>query len=268
MLRNITLGQFYPADSVLHRLDPRVKIAGTLLYIVSLFLINGLLGWVLAVGFLFVMIGVSKVPPRMMLRGVRAIWILILVMVVCNLFFTQAGEVFFHRGVFWITSTGIRDAVYYTLRLIFLVVGASVMTLTTSPNRLTDGLERALWPLSKVRIPVSELAMMMGIALRFIPILGEESEKIRKAQLSRGADFSEGGLLKKAKGLIPLVVPLFVSAFRRANDLALAMDARCYRGGEGRTKLHPLIYTRADGIAYLIVLLFFAGMIVFRIFSL
>ncbi len=268
MLKNITLGQFYPADSALHRLDPRVKIAGTLLYIISLFLINGLIGWVVAIGFLIVMIGVSKVPPRKMVRGVRAIWVLILIMVVCNLFFTQVGEVLWHRGILWITTGGIRNAVYFTLRLIFLVVGASVMTLTTSPNRLADGLERALRPLSKIGIPVSDLAMMMSIALRFIPILGDEAERIRQAQLARGADFAEGGLIKKAKGLIPLVVPLFVSAFRRANDLALAMDARCYGGNAERTKLHPLRYTRADGVGYFIALLYFAAMIVLRIFSL
>ncbi len=261
MLNNITLGHFYPADSIIHQLDPRVKIVATILYIVSLFLVNGVAGWVLAVGFLVVVIAVSKVPPLMMLKGVRAIWILIAVTVICNLFFTQAGVVLFHRGIISITITGIHNMVYYTLRLIFIVVGASVMTLTTSPSRLTDGFESLMWPLHRIGVPVSEIAMMMSIALRFVPILGEEAEKIKTAQLARGADFDDGGLIKRVKGLVPILVPLFVSAFRRADELAVAMEARCYRGGEGRTKLHPLRYARADFVGYAVMLVYLAVII-------
>ncbi len=261
MLNNITVGHFYPADSVVHRMDPRVKIVATILYIVSLFFVNGVAGWVIAIGFLIVVIGISRVPPLMMLKGVRAIWILIAVTVICNLLFTQAGEVLFRWGIISVTMTGIRNMIYYTLRLIFIVVGASVMTLTTSPSRLTDGLESLLWPLHRIRVPVSEIAMMMSIALRFVPILGEEAEKIKKAQLARGADFDDGGLIKRVRGLVPILVPLFVSSFRRADDLALAMEARCYRGGEGRTKLHPLKYTGGDYVGYTITLLYFAVII-------
>ncbi len=267
MLRNITLGQYYSADSPLHRLDPRVKIAGTLLYMVALFFTNSLVGWILAIGSLAAVTGLSRVPVGKMLRGVRAIWILILVMVVCNLLFTQTGDVLFARGILSITTVGIRDAVVYTLRLICLVMGASVMTLTTSPSALTDGLARALRPFARIGIPVGEIAMMMSIALRFIPILGEEAEKIKRAQLARGADFDDGGIFRRARGLIPLVVPLFVSAFRRAEDLAMAMDARCYRGGVGRTQLHPLTYARRDALGYAIALAYFVVMIVlWRIF--
>ncbi len=267
MLNNITLGHFYPADSVIHRLDPRVKIVATILYIISLFFVNGAAGWVVAIGFLVVIIAISKVPPLMMIKGVRAIWILIAITVICNLFFTQTGVVLFQRGIISITMTGIHNMVYYTLRLIFLVVGASVMTLTTSPGRLTDGLESLLWPLHRVGVPVSEIAMMMSIALRFVPILGEEAEKIKNAQLARGADFDDGGLIKRVRGLVPILVPLFVSSFRRADDLALAMDARCYRGGEGRTKMCPLRYDRADYAGYAVILLFFAAVILLHVMT-
>ncbi|MCC8142196.1 MAG: energy-coupling factor transporter transmembrane protein EcfT [Lachnospiraceae bacterium] len=265
MLNNITLGQFYPADSVIHRLDPRVKIAATILYIVSLFLVNGVVGWVIVIGFFIFITALAKLPAVMVLKGIRAIWILIAITAVCNFFFTQAGVVLVHRGVLTITTTGIHNTVYYTLRLIFLIAGASIMTLTTSPNRLTDGLESALWPLHRIGVPVSEIAMMMSIALRFIPILGEEAEKIKRAQLARGADFDEGGPIKRVRGLAPILVPLFVSSFRRAEDLGLAMEARCYRGGEGRTKLHPLKYARSDYVAYALVLLFFAAVIVIHV---
>ncbi|MCD8300746.1 MAG: energy-coupling factor transporter transmembrane protein EcfT [Clostridiales bacterium] len=261
MLKDITLGQFYPADSVLHRLDPRVKLVGTIAYIVSLFLINGVFGWVVAIGFLAVMIGLSGVPVKMMLKGIRGIWVLILITAVCNFFFTRTGAVILQKGVISITATGIHNCVYYSLRLIFLVVGASVMTLTTSPDQLTDGLETGLRCLKKIGLPISELAMMMSIALRFIPILGDEAEKVKKAQMARGASFDEGGLLMKVKSLVPILVPLFVSAFRRANDLSLAMEARCYNGGEGRTRMKPLRYAGRDAAGYLIMLVYFAAMI-------
>ncbi len=264
MLKDITLGQFYPAESLIHRLDPRVKLFGTILYIVVLFLVEGLAGWILATVFLCGVIALSQVPFRMMYKGVRAIWMLLVLTAVCNLFFSQGEDVWVQWRFLVISGLGVHRAVYYTLRLIYLVVGTSVMTLTTSPNKLTDGMEEGLWFLKKLRVPVHEIAMMMSIALRFIPLLSEEADKIKKAQMARGADFEEGNLLERAKNLIPILVPLFVSAFRRANDLSLAMEARCYRGGEGRTKMKPLVYERKDYLAYVILLLFCAGMLALR----
>lgn len=266
MLKDITLGQYYPADSVIHRLDPRVKLFSTILYIVALFLVNNIWGWILVTAFLVVMIALSKVPFTMMLKGVRAIWVLIVITAVCNLFFTQGEDMVFRWKAVIITGAGIHNTIYYSLRLVLLVVGTSVMTLTTSPNKLTDGMEKGLHFLTKIRVPIHEIAMMMSIALRFIPILSEEADKIKKAQMARGADFEEGGLLKRAKSLIPILVPLFVSAFRRANDLSLAMEARCYHGGEGRTKMKPLRYRGRDYFAYVIVFGFLAAVVVIRVF--
>lgn len=265
MLKDITLGQYYPADSVIHRLDPRVKLFATILYIVALFLVNSVWGWILVMAFLISMTCISRVPFKMMLKGIRAIWMLVVITAVCNLFFTQGDDIIFQWKLVHITATGLHNTIYYSLRLILLVVGTSIMTLTTSPNRLTDGMEVGLRIFSKVGVPIHEIAMMMSIALRFIPILSEEADKIKKAQMARGADFDEGGLIQKAKGLIPLLVPLFVSAFRRANDLSLAMEARCYHGGEGRTKLKPLKYVGADYRAYAVIFAFLAVIIVIRV---
>ena len=265
MLKDITLGQYYPADSVIHKLDPRVKLVATLLYIVSLFVCHGVVGVIFVTAFLFVIIKISKLPFSLMMKGIRAIWVLILITAICNLFFTQGGENLFSWKVIHISTQGIHNTIYFTLRLIYLVMGTSVMTLTTTPNKLTDGLDEGLKPLNKIGVPVHEIAMMMSIALRFIPILAEEADKIKKAQMARGAEFEEGGLIQKAKSLVPILVPLFVSAFRRANDLALAMEARCYRGGEGRTRMKPLKYTGADYRAYIIMILYLAAVIVLRI---
>ncbi len=265
MLREITLGQYYPADSVLHRLDPRVKLCGTMLYIVSLFLVHHGLGYLLATAFLLFCIALSKVPVKFMFRGMRAILFLLLVAVIFNLFLTPGTPVF----TWWkltVTKEGIDMAVKMAARLTLLISGSSIMTLTTTPEHLTDGLEKSLRLFRYIRVPVHEIAMMMSIALRFIPILMEETDKIMKAQLARGADFESGNLIKRAKALVPLLVPLFVSAFRRANDLALAMEARCYRGGDGRTKMKPLIYKGRDAVAYLVILAYFAGCICIRIF--
>lgn len=264
MLKDITLGQYYPSDSVLHRLDPRVKLAGTVFYIVALFLANNAAGLLLATVFLVLMVALSRVPVKLLCKGIRAIWVLIVLTAVCNLFFTSGNDLV-RLGFFHITDVGVRNAIFYTIRLIYLVVGTSVMTLTTTPNKLTDGMERGLAPLARLHVPVHEIAMMMSIALRFIPLLAEEADKIKKAQMARGANFDEGNLIEKAKGLIPLLVPLFVSAFRRANDLALAMEARCYHGGEGRTKMKPLHYEKRDFAGYVIVLAFFAAVIVLRV---
>ena len=255
MLKDITLGQYYAADSVIHRLDPRVKFVVTFSYIISLFVINSFPGYLLAGIFLAFWVGLSRVPLGFMLRGMRAIFFLLLLTVVFNMFLTP-GEVLWQYGVFKITREGLTIAAMMTVRLVFLVIGSNVMTLTTTPNHLTDAMEALMRPLKKIRVPVHEIAMMMSIALRFIPILMEETDKIMKAQIARGADFESGNIFRRAKNLIPLLVPLFISAFRRAGDLAMAMEARCYHGGEGRTKMKPLTYRRRDAIAYLLLLLY------------
>ena len=263
MLRDITLGQYYPSDSVLHRLDPRTKLFGTMLYIVSLFLCNSWLTYGVAVLALVLLIILSKVPVSFMFRGLKAIFVLLLISVCFNLFFTD-GEIIAQFWIIKITREGVRTAAWMAIRLICLVIGASLMTLTTTPNSLTDGLEKSLGFLKVIKVPVHEIAMMMSIALRFIPILVEETDKIMKAQMARGADFENGGLIAKAKAMIPLLVPLFISAFRRANDLAIAMEARCYHGGEGRTKLKPLTYAARDYIAYAVTIAFLVLIIIIR----
>ena len=219
-MKDITLGQYYPADSVLHRLDPRVKFVGTIVFVVSIFLANSW-GYLICTAFLVSMMLLSKVPIAYMMKGLKAIFIILILTVALNMFLTP-GEALWQAGVFQITKEGVSLAVRMAIRLIYLVIGASLMTLTTTPNKLTDGLESLFSPLNKVNVPVHEIAMMMSIALRFIPILSEETDKIMKAQMARGADFDSGKLIEKAKAMIPLLVPLFVSAFRRANDLALA----------------------------------------------
>ena len=261
MLRDITLGQYYPGDSVIHKLDPRVKLFGTMVFIISLFVCKNWKGYAFAAAFLIVMIVLSKVPVSFMIRGLRSIMILLLISVVCNLIFTQ-GEVIFSFWIIKISKEGVQIAVQMAVRLICLVIGTSIMTLTTTPNNLTDGLEKSLGFLKKIHVPVHEIAMMMSIALRFIPILVEETDKIMKAQMARGADFENGKLIEKAKAMVPLLVPLFVSAFRRASDLAVAMEARCYHGGEGRTKMKPLKYNTGDYIAYAIIIAYFAVCII------
>lgn len=255
MIRDITIGQYYPADSIIHRLDPRVKLAGTFFFIVSLFLFQSFYGYIAVTLFLITVIKLSKVPFRFIVRGLKAVVVLLLFTVFFNLFFTP-GNTLVHLGFIKITEEGLRSAGFMGIRLTYLILGSSLITFTTTPNHLTDGLEKILWPLRHIKVPVHEIAMMMSIALRFIPILLEETDKIMKAQMARGADFETGGIIKRAKSLIPLLVPLFVSAFRRANDLAMAMEARCYRGGEGRTKMKPLHYQGRDYSAYLCLLVY------------
>ena len=247
MLRDITLGQYYQTDSTLHRLDPRVKIVATLVYIVSLFVVDNFIGYIIAAAFLATAIVLSKVPVKFIFKGMRAIYMLLVITMVFNLFLTP-GEPLVSFWKLKITKEGLKIAIMMGVRLVFLITGSSLMTLTTTPNQLTDGLESLMKPLKKLHVPVHEISMMMSIALRFIPILMEETDKIMKAQMARGADFESGSLVQRAKSLIPLLVPLFISAFRRANDLAMAMEARCYRGGEGRTKMKPLIYHGTDFI--------------------
>lgn len=260
MLRDITLGQYYQTDSVLHRLDPRVKLAGTLLYIISLFFFRNFIGYIIAAVFLAMVIKLSHVPFRFMVKGMKAVLFLLLITVVFNLFLTP-GEPLIVLWKLTITREGVQTAFTMAVRLVMLVIGSSVMTLTTTPNNLTDGMEKGMRPLKVLKVPVHEVAMMMSIALRFIPILLEETDKIMKAQIARGADFESGNLIRRARALVPLLVPLFISAFRRANDLAMAMEARCYRGGEGRTKMKPLVYQKRDRIAYLCILAYLVASI-------
>ena len=264
MLRDITLGQYYQTDSVLHRLDPRVKLIGTFAFIVGLFLAGNVAGYAVAAIFLVSMIKLSHVPVKFMLKGMKAIAFLIVITVVFNTFMTP-GEVLIQVWKLKVTKEGLIMAVKLAVRLSFLIVGSSIMTLTTTPNQLTDAIESVMGPLKRLHVPVHEVAMMMSIALRFIPILMEETDKIMKAQEARGASFDSGNLIDKTKALIPLLVPLFISAFRRANDLAMAMEARCYRGGDSRTKMKPLIYRRRDVLGYGVIISFLALVIVTRV---
>ena len=267
MLRDITLGQYYQTDSVIHKLDPRVKLVATIVFIISLFLIDNFIGYIIAAAFLAGIVKLSKVPFRYMIKGMKSIVLLLMIAVVFNLFLTP-GEPLISVWKLTVTKEGLRFAVMMAVRLVFLIIGSSLMTLTTTPNNLTDGMEKLMSPLKKLHVPVHEVSMMMSIALRFIPILLEETDKIMKAQIARGADFESGNLIKKVKSLVPLLVPLFISAFRRANDLAMAMEARCYRGGEHRTKMKPLIYCKRDGAAYVVLLTYAVVCVYFgRIFT-
>ena len=263
MIRDITIGQYYPAKSVLHRLDPRTKFLGTLGFLISVFLFHTFLGYAVATVFLVAMIAISKVPVKFMFKGLKAIVMILLITVVFNIILTP-GEVLWRFGIIKVTKEGLVLAGRMAIRLVYLVIGSSIMT----PNHLTDGLERLLRPLNKIRVPVHEIAMMMSIALRFIPILLEETDKIMKAQIARGADFENGNLIQKAKNMVPLLVPLFISAFRRANDLAMAMEARCYHGGDHRTQMKPLHYEKRDYIAFVILVAYLAVGVVFRVVGL
>ncbi|MFP3153229.1 energy-coupling factor transporter transmembrane protein EcfT [Lachnospiraceae bacterium ZAX-1] len=263
MLKDITLGQYYPADSVIHKLDPRTKLMATIIFVVSLFTFGNAAGFLLATLFLVCLIKLSKVPFGYMVKGLRSIIILLLITALFNLFLTP-GPTLVEFWIFKITYLGIKNAAYMAVRLIYLIIGTSVVTLTTTPNQLTDGMEKSLSWLNKIKVPVHEIAMMMSIALRFIPILIEETDKIMKAQIARGADFETGNLIKKARNMIPLLVPLFVSAVRRANDLAMAMEARCYHGGSNRTKMKPLKYQKRDVATYLVIIFYLVGIILLQ----
>ncbi len=264
MLKDITLGQYYSADSVIHRLDPRVKLVATLVFIISIFVASDPIGFAIITIALAAVIIKSRVPFSFMVRGLRSIIVLLLICGLFNLFLTP-GDALVKWGKVVITVQGVRAAILMLVRMVYLIIGTSVMTLTTTPNQLTDGLETGLRFLNYIHVPVHEIAMMMSIALRFIPILSDETDKIMKAQTARGAEFDGKGIVKKAKAMVPLLVPLFVSAFRRANDLALAMEARCYHGGEGRTSMKPLHYMRRDAIAYILMLVTAALVICWRV---
>ena len=254
MLKDITLGQFFPGKSLAHRLDPRTKLLLTVLYIAALFCAKWFVSYALTAALLAVSVKVSGVSPKALVRGLKPVLFLICFTAVLNLFYTP-GDILVSFWIFRITRQGIVTAFFMVLRIMMLIMGTFLLTYTTSPIALTDGLETLLGPLKKIRVPVHELAMMMSIALRFIPLLIEETDKIMSAQRARGADFESGNLLQRAKALVPILVPLFISAFRRADELAVAMECRCYHGGVGRTKLHVLRYQARD---YLVLLLFAA----------
>ncbi|MBO4628024.1 MAG: energy-coupling factor transporter transmembrane protein EcfT [Lachnospiraceae bacterium] len=264
MLRDITIGQYYPVDSCIHRLDPRTKIIGTLLYIVSLFLVRSFPGFIVVITAFAGVLILSKVPVKYLLRGLKPILLILFITVLFNFFLTD-GKVVWHWKIFTITQEGLLRGAFMGIRLVLLIFGTSMMTYTTTPNQLTDGLERLMKPLRVIHFPVHEMAMMMSIALRFIPILTEEATRIRKAQTARGADMESGGLIKRAKSLVPVFIPLLVSAFHRAFDLAMAMEARCYHGGKGRTKMKPLRYRLGDAFAFLYLVCYVGTVILLRI---
>ena len=267
MIRDITLGQYYPGDSAVHRLDARTKIIATLLYIIELFVVNNFWGFLIAAAALFAAIAVSRVPLKFIFRGLTAVFLIIAFTFFLNLFMVD-GRVLWHWKFLTITYEGVHRAFFMAVRLVLLIIGSSVMTLTTKPVELTDGLEKLLKPFSKIGLPSHEIALMMTIALRFIPTLMEETDKIIKAQQARGADFESGNLIQRAKSLIPILVPLFVSSFRIAQDLALAMEARCYRGGDGRTRMNEIRFRRGDAVAAVLMVLFLAVIIASRFIKL
>lgn len=263
MIKDITIGQYLPGDSFIHKLDPRVKIMVSLIFIVAVFIVNNFIGYALIAAFTFFTIFISKVPFKYIFKGLKPIIWIIVFTAVLNIWLTP-GNTIYKLGPIDITDKGLSLAIFMVFRLIFLIIGTSLLTLTTTPIALTDGIERLLNPFKKIGLPAHELAMMMTIALRFIPTLLDETDKIMKAQMARGADFESGNILKRAKNLVPLLVPLFISSFRRADDLAMAMEARCYRGGEGRTRLKQLKVEKRDYIAMLTMLLLIVTTILSR----
>lgn len=263
MIRDITLGQYYPEQSVIHRLDARTKILGTLLYIIEIFLVNSFAGFGLVILALGVLIGISRVPVRFIFKGLKAVVFIILLTFVLNLFMFD-GTVLWHWKFLTITYEGMYRSCFMALRLILLIIGTSMLTLTTKPMELTDGLEKLLKPFNRFGLPGHEIALMMSIALRFIPTLLEETDKIMKAQQARGADFESGNLIQRVKNMIPILIPLFVGSFRIAQDLALAMEARCYHGGVGRTRMKEIVFSRRDGVAGVLLAIFLGIVIASR----
>ena len=260
-MARITIGQYYPADSMVHSLDPRVKILGTILYVAMLLAVPTPIGYAAAAFFLVLTIWLSKVPPLMVARGLRAVLVILVFIAATNLFLTTSGDVLVSFGFVRITMGGLQASFQMVARLVLLMCGSSVLTLTTSPIQLTDGIEFLLSPLKKIKVPAHDIAMMMTIALRFVPTLAEEMEKITRAQKARGADFDTGGIVKRARSLLPVLVPLFISAFKRAEELAVAMEARCYRGDVGRTKYKEMRMKRADWLATGVLLAYVGGLL-------
>lgn len=263
MIRDITLGQYYPEQSVVHRLDARTKILGTLLYIIEIFLVNSFAGFGLVILALGILIDISRVPVRFIFKGLKAVVFIILLTFVLNLFMFD-GTVLWHWKFLTITYEGLYRSCFMALRLILLIIGTSMLTLTTKPMELTDGLEKLLKPFKRFGLPSHEIALMMSIALRFIPTLLEETDKIMKAQQARGADFESGNLIQRVKNMIPILIPLFVGSFRIAQDLALAMEARCYHGGVGRTRMKEIVFSRRDGVAGVLLAVFLGIVIASR----
>ena len=263
-MREMTIGQYYSTDSLIHRLDPRVKIVNTFVYVISLFFMRNIIMYGAALIVLLVYIKLSRVPLKYIIKGTKALFWIIFFTVVLQLFTIQGVETVFEWHFIRITETGIYSALNLLLRLTLLIIGSSMMTYTTTPNSLTDGLEKLFRWMNKIGVPVHELSMIMSIALRFIPVLVDELDRIMKVQMARGVDFKEGNIFERIKKLMPIIVPLFVSAIRRSNELAMAMDARCYHGGEGRTKMKPLEYKRNDHVAYILLLGYIAMVIVLR----
>ena len=261
MLKDITIGQYFPGHSVLHRLDPRIKMVLTIAYIVLLFLVKNSVGFAVSIAFLVVCYTVAKIPVKLILRSLKPIVPILIFTGVLNLLFVSGEHTIFEWGIFHVSQEGIYTAVTMAIRVLCLIAGSSLLTYTTSPIALTDAIERLLGPLKVLHFPVHELAMMMSIALRFIPTLIEETDKIMSAQKARGADLESGGLMQRAKALVPILIPLFVSAFRRAEELALAMECRCYHGGKGRTRMKQLHLTAADFIACGVMAVMIAGLV-------
>lgn len=259
MLTDITIGQYIPCDSPIHRLDPRIKIIITILLITALFFISRFTGFAIYLAFIILIVIISRLPVKRVLRGLKPIFFLVVLTLVLHVFLTRGGRVLWEWRFLRIEEAGLFTGLFMVSRIFLLIMFTSLLTLTTSPLQLTDGIEYLLTPLKRFGVPAGELAMMMTIALRFIPTLLEEAEKIMKAQMARGADFESGNIIKRAKNLIPLLVPLFISAFRRADDLALAMESRCYRGGEGRTRLHELKIKRSDIVSLIISIILGVG---------
>jgi len=263
MIRDITVGQYYPSESVIHDLDPRFKIIASFIYMISIFAVESIIGYGVVILFIALLIKMSKIPVKYILKGLKPIMLIIIFAFVINVFFTP-GKIIFQYKIVKITDEGLYRGFFMAIRLVFLIIGTSLLTLTTSPLKLTDGIEKLLNPFKRIGLPAHELAMMMTISLRFIPTLLEETDKIMKAQMARGADFESGSIISRAKGLIPLLVPLFISAFQRADDLAMAMEARCYRGGDNRTQLKVLKYTKKDLIGSFVLILYVAFLFAFK----
>ena len=254
MIKNITIGQYIPGDSFIHKLDPRTKILISIFFIINLFLVKNFTAYAIIFLFILAMVKIANLSFKYLYKGIKPVFILILFTAAINMFVTKGTPetLLLKISFIEIYQEGVYQALFMTFRLVFLIMGTSILTLTTSPIELTDGIESLLNPFKKIGVPAHELAMMMSIALRFIPTLMDETDKIMKAQMARGADFESKNLIKKAKSLIPLLVPLFISSFRRAEELAMAMEARSYRGGEGRTRMKKLKYERRDAMAFLI----------------
>jgi energy-coupling factor transport system permease protein len=266
MLTDIMLGQYFPGKSPIHSLDPRTKIISTVLFITSIFLAENYQAYAVLTAFVVGIVALSGIPARMVVKSIKPLWIIIVFTLGIHIF-TTPGTIIYHLGPLTVTQEGVRQGLLMSSRLVFMIIVSSLLTFTTSPIALTDGIERLLKPGKRVGLPAHELAMMMTIALRFIPTLLEETDRIIKAQMARGADFTSGNILRRAKNMIPLLVPLFISAFRRADELATAMEARCYRGGENRTRMKELHLTLPDGVAFGVITVLIAGLAVLRFIS-